>query len=246
MNRSLVKILTVMLGVAAGVCVLASTVIASDAKNNTFRIAPITSQPLGKTYGEWAVSWWQWVLGAPTDTSPVTGSGNCEDRQSGKVWFLVGSFLGPDLTKRTCTIPEGKSLLIPLINKGYFAWPSDPIEQQTTEFVRSLTLCQEKQEKVVIEAFIDDVPVKNETRYYEQSPFFSVQVAPDNPWNVSGKDLVWYPGADSGYYLFLWPLEPGKHEIKWKALWTCGKDAKGNDIIFNQQAIHYDIFVLHD
>ena len=62
MNRTLVKILTVMLGVAAGVCVLASIVVADSGRHDQPGIAPIDSYPFGKSYGSWAKAWWTWRI----------------------------------------------------------------------------------------------------------------------------------------------------------------------------------------
>src|SRR5438046_2933198 len=51
----------------------------------------------GHTYGEWSAAWWQYVLSFPTATNPLldaTGA-NCAQRQTGNVFFLVGSLAGP-------------------------------------------------------------------------------------------------------------------------------------------------------
>jgi hypothetical protein len=63
------------------------------------------------TYAEWTARWWQWLLSIPEDRNPAadqTGE-NCDEGQSGPVWFLAGTFGG--LNERVCTIPAGKSLL---------------------------------------------------------------------------------------------------------------------------------------
>ena len=237
MNRTIAKVLTVILGVAVCICTQATCVGASSSGDNNPGIAPIQSHPFGESYGEWAATWWKWILEVPASTSPAFGTGNCEDGQSGKVWFLIGSFSGPDLVKRTCTIPAGTSLFFPLINDSYFAFQSDPPDQRTYEYVRSRSLCQGPPKTVVIDTKIDGVTVKNETRYYEQSPFFDVPLPVDNAFGLTGNDhdRLLSPSADSGYYLFLRPLEPGDHKIEWTAQWNCGS-----------QNIHYDITVNHN
>ena len=70
-------------------------------------IAPIQSDPHGRSYARWAAAWWRWAL-ETVDDNPVfdlTGE-HCAAGQSGRVWFLAGSF-GSDPVVRTCTIPTG-------------------------------------------------------------------------------------------------------------------------------------------
>ena len=67
-------------------------------------IAPIQSSPHGQTYGEWAADWWKWALEAPASAHPLldaTGE-NCGVNQSGQVWFLAGSFVGPVTVRARC------------------------------------------------------------------------------------------------------------------------------------------------
>ena len=54
MNRTIAKVLTVILGVATCICTMSNTVSASPYYTG---VAPIDSYPLGKSYGEWAAEW---------------------------------------------------------------------------------------------------------------------------------------------------------------------------------------------
>ena len=99
----------------------------STPAQNTFQggnpnpgVHPPNSKPYGLTYGEWSAQWWQWSLKIPAATNPnldTTGA-HCAEGQSGPVWFLAGWFPGahPSVVIRECTIPAGKSLMIPLAN----------------------------------------------------------------------------------------------------------------------------------
>ena len=58
-------------------------------------VAPINSRPHGKSYSQWAASWWQWALQMNATGHPLLPGGVlCNERQSGKVWFLGGTFTG--------------------------------------------------------------------------------------------------------------------------------------------------------
>ncbi len=204
--------------------------------------APISSAPAGRTYGQWAAAFWQWVLGVPDNNYPVqsqhrrvnplkdvTGE-HCAEHQIGDVWFLAGSWVGN--VNRSCTIPAGKSLFFPLINNVYVGFLSDPPEQRTEKWARDNAGCTEP---AVISVSLDEIAVSNPTSYFtgpsgSQSPVFSVQmpfgIADDGPGNLLEslgykiKQIPeWFlsPSAEQGYYLFLNPLPPGPHRLQWSA-----------------------------
>jgi hypothetical protein len=205
----------------------------------SLRVAPISSAPAGRTYGQWAAGFWQWVLGVPANNrqthpriNPLMDSTGeqCADHQIGDVWFLAGSWIGS--VNRSCTIPAGKSLFVPLINNVYVGFLTDPPEQRTEQFARAQAACTEA---AVISVSIDGQEVSNPTSYFtgtsgSQSPAFNVQMpygtAQDGPGNLLeslGYKIKqvqeWFlsPSAEQGYYLFLNPLSPGPHTLQWKA-----------------------------
>ena len=184
-------------------------------------IAPIRTRPEGQTYGRWAAEWWQWALGIPAAVNPLTDTGgqNCARRQVDNVWFLAGS-LSADPVVRACLIPAGKSLFFPLINNFYGAFLSDEPETRTEEFVREAASCTEPAQ---ISVSIDDFKVRNPTRFFtgpsgSQSPIFNVQLPPGNLPGLDetqAPELLLSPSAEQGYYLFVRPLAPGNHTIRW-------------------------------
>jgi len=185
-------------------------------------IAPIDTTPEGQTYGRWAAEWWQWALGIPAATNPLaddTGE-QCSQRQVGNVWFLAGSIIGP--VERTCKIPAKKSLFFPLINNIYGAFLNDPAETRTEEYVRAAAACTEASK---ISVWIDGFEIKRPLQFFtgkwgSLSPIFNVQLPPDNLFGfdtVTVPELVFSPSAEQGYYLFVRPLPPGEHTIRWVA-----------------------------
>lgn len=189
------------------------------------RIAPIGTKPEGQTYGRWAAEWWQWGIGTPVSVNPIldlTGE-NCAQRQVDNVWFLAGTF-GTNPVTRKCTVPEGKALFFPLINRAFFAFLNDPPEQRTEEFVREQAECQ-----LPVELFAEingvEIPPRLLNRFFtgetgSQSPLFNVQLPVDNLFGVTEEivpQLLLSPSAEEGYYLFVRPLPPGEHTIRWLA-----------------------------
>jgi hypothetical protein len=186
-------------------------------------IAPIVTKPAGQTYGRWAAEWWQWALGIPGAVNPLTHTTgeHCTQRQVDEVWFLAGSF-SPDPVVRACEVPAGKSLFFPLINNFYGAFLNDAPETRTEAFVRAAGSCTEPAE---ISVRIDGFEVPQPTRFFtgasgSQSTFFNVQMPPGNVLGVDETvvpELVLSPSAEQGYSLFLRPLDPGPHTIRWIA-----------------------------
>ena len=72
------------------------------------------STPFGVPYGEWMSNWWQWNMEIPANHPRDNYSPEkCTVNQSGPVWFLPDILTGKE--ERTCTIPTGKAILVPLL-----------------------------------------------------------------------------------------------------------------------------------
>jgi hypothetical protein len=86
--------------------------------------------------------WWQWVMAIPSSDSPVydkTGN-RCGIAQRGDVWFLAGS-TGGKITRK-CTVPEGVTLLVPVVNNFCFpdaSYTDSACTLDTIAFVDSFT-----------------------------------------------------------------------------------------------------------
>ena len=190
-------------------------------------IAPIQSSPHGKTYSAWPADWWDWALGSPASVHPLldaTGV-NCGVNQSGQVWFLGGRLFGSGPIIRECTVPAGQSLFFPLINTFIGAFLDDPPAQRTEAFLRAAVDCVKDAEFPLVE--IDGVAVDNPKQYLEESVLFDLFLPAEGLFG----ELTLSPSVDKGFYLFLNPLTPGAHTIKWQASSAdCGF---GQDITYN-------------
>lgn len=195
----------------------------AEAQNEKAVVAPIDSVPEGQTYGRWAAQWQVWAVAIPAAENPVldTTGQYCGQRQVDKVWFLAGTF-GPGTVVRACDIPAGKSLFFPLIDNAYFAFLSDRPNQRTEKFVRSQAVCIQPAQ---ISVSIDGNKVADPQSFFtgasgSESPIFNVQLPPGNIFGADETtipELLLSPSAEQGYYLFLYPLSPGTHTIRWVA-----------------------------
>jgi hypothetical protein len=187
--------------------VLTITVTLSSAEASNERVYPINSKPFGLTYGEWSAKWWQWGLSIPTNDSPIvdeTGAKCAVGQNNSDVWFLSGH--GGGEVTRACSIPAGKAIFFPVINvECDYLSPGLKTESDLRKCAK------DDQDKVTnLHAIVDGVAIPDLKKYRVQSPLFNMTVPEDNIMGIS-------PGTtqavSDGFWIFLKPLPPGKHEI---------------------------------
>jgi hypothetical protein len=167
------------------------------------------SAPYGVPYGEWLAKWWNWTVSIPTAQHPRDDytPEKCQVNQQGPVWFLADQLGGRE--ERTCTIPAGKAIFIPLL--------VGECEYSTTEIKSDddLRRCASTgNEYGVIEATVDGVKLKNLEQYRTQSGFFNITIAEGNIYESPHGT---FRGFADGFFVFLEPLPTGKHDVNLKA-----------------------------
>jgi hypothetical protein len=166
------------------------------------------SSPNGAPYGDWVAKWWNWTLSIPKDQHPRDDytPEKCTVNQNGPVWFLADQLGGRE--ERTCTIPEGKAILIPLLTGecGY-----EVPEVKNDEDMRKCASAGN--EHGAIEATIDGVKLKDLESYRTQSGYFNSSIVENNIYDSPAGD---YRAFADGYFVFLEPLPAGKHDAHLK------------------------------
>ena len=166
----------------------------------------IDSKPYGITYADWTARWWQWIFSIPEINHPsldLTGE-KCAIGQEGPVWFLTQTFGGQ--AERTCTIPAGKAILIPIIT-GECDYLNSP---DVTTGSGLLGCAMEGNEGAVMEFTIDGMRLKNLENYRVHSQVFNLTMTANNPFrSTAGTSQA----VVDGFYVFLEPLSPGRHDI---------------------------------
>ena len=68
--------------------------------------------------------WWQWALGAPASGNPLLDEDGmlAQVGNNGPVFFVAGSIFG-EHTVRTFTVPAGRPIFFPVINKVFIETP---------------------------------------------------------------------------------------------------------------------------
>ena len=153
--------------------------------------------------------------GFESPISDTTGA-NCAVNQSGKVWFLAGTATntdgGPGIT-RTCTVPSGKAILVPIIN----AECSTIEGNGTTQAELSACAKGDIDPVTTVTATVDRVALQNlmppNSPYRVQSPLFTFTSVPDNIFGIPAGTS---PSVADGYWILLAPLSTGQHTIHFR------------------------------
>jgi len=208
-------------------------------------ILPPHSKPFGKPYGEWSAAFWKWLYSMPVDAHPLFDTAECSEGQSGKVWFLGGTYTlvqaGPSVVigeaYRTCYVPYGKALFFPIVNAECNTSESP---EATEEELRACAnyLADHIQNLAVT---IDGETIQMLDPYRVESPFFTFGPLPEN--NIleveSGNE---YDSVGDGFYIMLRPLSSGEHNIHFTGEAEFTEDEDGFDWLFKLD-IEYDIIV---
>ena len=180
-------------------------------------VLPPQSSAFGKSLGAWSAAWWQWAFAIPTGQNPLLddSGANCGVGQAGKVWFLGGTFALTEnpsthdvvgTASRTCSIPNGTAVLIPIINAE-----CSTIEGNGTTEAELRACARGFMDGVtVLTADVDGRSVSNPRQYRATSPLFSFTLPSDN---LLGKPAGTSPSVSDGFYLLLAPPSVGAHSI---------------------------------
>jgi hypothetical protein len=177
----------------------------------------------GKELEDWSAEWQKWFISIPASSNPTFGA-PCDTAQSGPVWFITGSGTGAPVT-RQCTVPQGKILVITLINAECSNVESPPF------FGNSEDAREECAEAIVdgvstssLKLTIDGEPVRKLSRYRVQSPQYHFRMpASDNVLGVTSGATSGLSVSD-GFFLLV-QLSPGSHVVHFEAAFVSGPGA---------------------
>jgi len=166
----------------------------------------IDTSPYGISYQKWLERLWQWKFAVPTaeNTVHTYSREKCAIGQQGPVWFLNELLSGTE--DRTCTVPAGKSILLPVLDGQC---DTSDVRLHTDQ---DLIQCASAgNEYGVISATVDGTPIKNLDSYRTHTEFYNITVPADNIFKE--KPPGTYRSYTDATALFLSPLAPGSHEV---------------------------------
>src|SRR6266498_4133756 len=162
------------------VLAISSLMTFASADNMNAGVFSKDSKPYSIHYGEWIAKWWQWNQGIPSIQHPRDNYSpeKCVIHQSGPVWFLADILTGKE--ERTCTIPSGKAVLVPLLTGMCDNDNTDP-KLKTDVGLRDCATAGD--DFGVISASLDGKKLQNLDQYRTQSGFFNITISKDNIFN---------------------------------------------------------------
>lgn len=188
----------------------------SGAGNPNPRVIPGNARPFGASYGVWTGRWWQWAASVPAAVNPVTDTTgeHCDEGQSGKVWFLAGTFGGGAV--RHCTVPSGKAILVPLLNfsADNFVCVDPDTSLSFDELAALAHGFMDLAANLSLE--VDGVALNDVASYRFASPEpYDVVLPEDDVFASVCPDSYprVVPSIGEGYYLMLAPLSAGEHTV---------------------------------
>jgi hypothetical protein len=196
--------------------------------NATARVFPLDSKPFGTSYEDWTVKFWQWLISIPADRSPVTDQTGerCGEKQGDlPVFFLAFSFRDGARVHRTCTLPTGKAILIPVnvVEVSFAEFPGakdDDLHKLATDDESSnpfVSLSVDGKEFNELKSTDGNrLPDLKEFRVHSRA--FELTL-PDHPIFKEARPGTTRAVSD-GYWVILEPLQPGSHDIHFEARLT--------------------------
>lgn len=178
-------------------------------KNPNPRVIPVHAGAFGTTYADLAGAWWNWAFQFPFETNPIVEEGevDCSRGQSGRVWFLAGTFGGS--AARTCTIPQGTPLFFSPAN--YAAWAPEDGETEADVRAGANAIIDGV---TVLECEIDGIPLQDLFSYRVESPeggfvLYDGPLLADFGYEPGDR----YPAVADGFWILIPPLPAGDHTI---------------------------------
>ena len=188
------------------------------------RIVQPGQQLFGKSYNQLIEKWTNWFVTEPIATHPAFDPDGrfCDRNQEGDVWFLAGTYGG--VIDRTCEVPAGKALFLPLGGVFVSFAPEFPVEDDpclqmgsTLEKLR----CDVNNDiptapSTRYQVTLDGVPVEDLFAYRTQSLPGGFTLRVPNPSFITDLGLPAgnrFPAVADGHFLLLKPLKPGEHTL---------------------------------
>jgi len=211
MSRSLVVLaLVLILGIRGSAGVVAQEATPTTGGDLAELVLPPDAPANGLTYEAWTARYSQWLHSLPMAINPAADSTGerCAYGQAGPVFFLAPSSAGT--AERTCTVPAGTALLLPLLDASCTTVEPPPFFGRNEAELRACTeaLFTPRAELMAV---VDGVAIPDLERYRVQSERFTVALPEDNWLEVESAVLE---GVADGYWLLLAPLPVGEHELR--------------------------------
>jgi hypothetical protein len=195
------------------------------------------SEPYNLSYAEHAQNYWKWLLSIPASETPIndeTGE-KCTVAQSNtnsSVFYLVE---GEGRVERTCTVPAGKGLLIPIMTVEISDKESPGLAVE--ELSSSAKKDQDGVNSLYLKVDDNEYTYDDLLEYRLTEPTVFQATFPDNGIFGVIEGGLSNVAAD-GFYILTEPLTEGNHIVHFKTSLICTEvgctePAFAQDVLYN-------------
>jgi hypothetical protein len=209
--------------------------ISAAAASTPLNIFPPGGNPYGLPYSEHVKSFWKWILAIPARDNPFndnTGE-KCTTGQSNlnsSVFYLAPN--GGGHSERTCKVPVGKGLMIPVMHVETSEFESPGASDQ--ELSDAAREDQDKTNSLYLKIDDKEYMMKNLTEYRTHTEPFETTWPDQALFGIEkgGNSTI----VADGWYIITEPLAKGNHIIHFKSSLapdTSGIPIYATDIKYN-------------
>ena len=191
--------------------------------SNTTNIFTPSAKPFNLTYQDHAKNFWKWLVSIPkthTPESDLTGEHSATGQTNNSPIFFLS--IGPNrrpAVKRSCTISNGKGILIPVMvvvvsDKEVPEIPNPTINDLRRKAKKDQDSVTNMHLRIDNEEFnMDDLK-----KYRIHTGVFNVKFPKNALWDLSEGPAKAIAG---GHYIITKSLPKGEHTIHWKSELKC-------------------------
>ncbi|MFN8592116.1 MAG: hypothetical protein U0031_11720 [Thermomicrobiales bacterium] len=168
----------------------------------------------GLDLAAWSARAWQWSFSLPVSINPYQDSTGawCGYGQSGPVFFLSGA---EESVERSCAIPEGVALFVPLVQSGCSTVEEPPFFGRDEADLRrcaaaAIDAAEGALDMDAMAVTVDGRRFDELAAYRASTPQFALWLPAENEL---GSDRPVADAAADGYQVMLRPLAAGEHEV---------------------------------
>jgi hypothetical protein len=188
--------------------------------SKSVNIFPSGSKPYGLTFAEHQKNFWKWVLEIPANESPVndpTGEkcANGQSNSNSSVFYL--SFNNGGLSERTCKVPAGKGLLIPIMQVEFSE--KEVPNASIKDLRRTATKDQDSVNSLYLEIGDKEYKYDDLVKYRTQTDVFEVVFPDKGIFGVIEGGVSKVIG--DGFYIITEPLTQGNYSVHFKSSLIC-------------------------
>ena len=188
--------------------------------SNSVNIFPPGSKPYGLTFGEHQKNFWKWLLEIPANESPLndrTGEkcANGQSNTNSSVFYL--SMNNGGISERTCKVPVGKGLLIPVMQ---VEWSDKEAPGASVEELhKSAKKDQDSVNSLYLKIGDKEYKYEDLIKYRTHTDVFEVAFPDNGIFGVieGGLSKV----VADGFYIITEPLIKGNYSIHFKSSLIC-------------------------